>query len=904
MTTLGTDRRWRSLLEARNPRRLRTALLVGAVPVVVAIGSWLTNVLTSGWDPWLFAALAGVVTVSAVLTVAAERNYSLPAPVPAVPAPAGAPPAWVDVPPRSRHFTGRQELLTLLAHRPAESHGVTAIVPHALYGLGGVGKTHLAVEYAHRRHHQFDLVAWIPAEQPAALRSAYLRVAAAMGLPESDDVERTLALVRDGLRRGVPFRRWLMIFDNAEGPATLQAYLPEPAPPHSTGQVLITSRDRGWSGVADTIEVEVLHRDESVALLRKRNPVVDEADAVRLAEQLGDLPLALEQASAWIDASGTTLPHYLRLLSERTRDLLDANRPADYPASVAATWGVALERLSTTDSAAVRLLELTAFLAPEPVDRGMLRLGGGGVSPTALKEVLTDPLRLDQAMAHIGRLSLAKLDAGRGTIQLHRLMRAVVQAQVSPDRVDELRAAAQSLLATAEGAAGDETDPQTWAMHGRITPHLRFTGCLSSTNRQIQELVLRQLSYLHNRGDMKSCRDFAEEARDRWSERAGPDDENTLFAAFWLAGAARGLGDIGLSKVLLEEILGRARRSLGNDHPVTLRAANSYGANLRLAGDYRRAYQSDLLTLERCRVTYGPTGFWTAAVSNNLAIDLRNLGRFAEALAQNEETHALRLRTLGPGHLTTLFSQAACALDLYYLGRYQECLDIAETVIPLMKPLVESPDMYFSPGLRIQVIALTAAGEHAKAAALSRPLLDAYRTVRGVDHPDTIAIAMTTVNALRAGHPAESLTLVRATLALHQKVYGDDHPATLAALVNTAVTERRNGEYAAAAHHDEQAAGAVENVFGVQHWVTLCAGNGRAINHAIAGDHATSCRMLKQTYDTSVLVRGAGHPYTLACSANLAKANRRAGKWGAGLTPPYQLRRHAWAECPVELPLY
>ncbi|MEU4688719.1 FxSxx-COOH system tetratricopeptide repeat protein [Actinoplanes sp. NPDC023714] len=892
---------------------------MGTVPVVVAAGGWLTNVLTSGWNPWLFAALAGVVVASSALSIAVERGRPSPAAPPRRPEQPAGPPVWLDVPPRSRHFTGREELLALLDRRPGESQGVTALVPHALYGLGGVGKTHLAIEYAHRHQNRFDLVAWIPAEQPASLRTAYLRIAEAMGLPESEDTERTLDLVRDALRRGVPFRRWLIIFDNAEEPSSIQRHLPEAAPPHSTGRVLITSRDRGWSSVGDTIEVEVLERDESVALLRRRNPGVSEADAEQLAGQLGDLPLALEQASAWIDASGTAVPQYLGLLSARTRDLLDANRPTDYPMSVAATWGVALDRLATTDSAAVALLELTAFLGPEPIDRRIFRLSDD--VPAMLKAVLDDPLRLDQALTHIGKLSLAKLDPVRGTIQLHRLVQAVVRARVGAERREELRLAAQTLLAAAGEAAGDAADPESWSAHAGITPHLRSAGCLGSGDRRIQELVLRQLTYLFNRGDAESCRDFAEEAWRQWAAKSGPSDVNTLYAAFWVASAARDLGDVPLSKVLLEEVLGRSRRALGNGHPVTLRAANSYGANLRLAGDYRRAYQSDLLNLERCRATYGPDGFWTSAVSNNLAIDLRFLGRFREALALNEEAFALRRRTLGPDHVMTLFSQMACATDLYYLGLYRRSLAIVDSVQSRIEQHGLTPNRYLSPPLRARALILTGIGEHERAAVVSRQLLDRYRTVFGPGHPDTLAMAMTTANALRAGYPRESLALARTTVEHHRRMYGPDHPATIAALVNTAVAERSNDEHAAAARHDEQTAPLVAGVFGDDHWVTLCAAAGRGIDLSIAGEHVASCRLLRQTYDTSVAVRGADHPYTLRVGADLAKALRRAGRpqearalrtdletrlsgeRDGDPTPMAALHRREWAECPVELPL-
>ncbi|WP_436534449.1 FxSxx-COOH system tetratricopeptide repeat protein [Actinoplanes sp. HUAS TT8] len=914
------------MLDATGPRRLHAYVVLGAAPIVVAAGSWLTNVLTSGWNPWLFAALAAVVGMSSFLTVAAERHYRPPETVTtASPAPQALsrPSAWLDVPPRSRHFTGRDELLATLGRVGAEeTRGLTAIVPHALYGLGGVGKTHLAIEYAHRNRDRYDLVAWIPAEQPALMRSAFLRIAAAMGLPESDDLEQTVELVRGGLQRGTPFRSWLIVFDNAEEPVTLRPYLPEPAPPHSAGRVLITSRDRTWSSLADTIEVEVLHRHESVALLRKRNPNVSDTDATTLAERLGDLPLALEQASAWIDASGMRISDYLRLLSEHTQELLGANRPADYPTSVAATWGVALDRLSTTDPVAVELLELSAFLGPEPIDRRLLGFGGEVEALTMLKAVLVDPMRLDRAMAHIGKLSLVKFDSARGTIQLHRLVRAVIRARLSPEQRERLGTAAQMLLAAADASVPDTTGAESWWIHAMITPHLRYTGCLASADGRIQELVLRHLNYLYARRDTESCQQLAEKASAAWTKRLGPGHANTLHASVLLATAARELGRTDFSKRLLEEVLGRARRTLGESHPVTLRAANSYGADLRLIGDYRRAHQLDLVNLDQHQAVYGPADARTFQMTHNVAVDLRSLGRFAEALALDEKNRSLLRRTCGVDDLRTIYSGMACVLDLYYLGRYQEALTQAQSVAAEMTGLVGSLSRHPLLESRIQAIVLAAAGQSGPAEELSQQILDKYRTIHGYRHPQTLAMAMTAANIVRHHRPRMALSLANATLAQHEKTYGGEHPATIVALINTAAAERINGEHAEASRHDDQALRLADDVFGAEHWITLCARQGRAINRSIAGDHGTSYHLMNQVYQAAVALHGADHPYTLTCAANLVKAAGRAKRHGAAQPLRAQLSRRLaqgdggnavllrrlrdreWVEFPVELPPY
>ncbi|WP_328469598.1 tetratricopeptide repeat protein [Actinoplanes sp. NBC_00393] len=775
------------MLPEKRTRRVSTPLVIGSLPVVVAAGSWLTNVLTDGWNPWLFGVLAVVVAVSSGLTVAAERAagnlravHREPVPVPA--------PIWLDVPPRNRHFTGREDLLAGLDLRTADSAdpAVTALVPHALYGLGGVGKTHLAIEFTHRHRSAFDLVAWMPAEQEAVLRSAWLNLARTMGIAESETLERTVDMVRDGLRRGIPFRRWLVVFDNAEDPATLRPYLPEAAQPHSTGRVLITSRNRTWHSLADTVEVEVLHRDESVALLRKRNPGVTDTDAGRLAEQLGDLPLAL-------------------------------------------------------------------------------------------RTVLADPVRLDRAMTQVGRLSLARLDKARGTIQVHRLVQAVVRARLQPNDQAELRSAAQRLLAAAVSSAPWVDEPASWPAHGLITAHLRSAGCVESADRHIQELVLQHIRYLEVRGDSASAHRLAREAWNRWGELLGPDHQLTLRAALSLVEAARTLGEQFTVTPLLEETLSRARRALGETHRVTLKIANSYGGSLRLAGDFRRAYRLDLVTLDRACDTSGETDVFTIRVRNNLAADLRHLGRFADAFALDEENVALRELVLGPHHPDTLYSRWMCGLDRYYLGAHERAHEMIRTVLPEIE------------------------------ADLGAFHVRALQTSAYVTHPS---------------EPAGALSLAVRTLELHRQVYGKEHPATVAALVATAVVERRNNEFGAAARHGREAVALARHVLGADHWITLAAEAGCALDEATTGDLPNAYQLLRAVYERSVAISGAGHPHTLARAANLVRVGRRAfdgameqrlrAEIGAamGLEPgdvvPLLARRRGrgWVECPVEVPPY
>ena len=361
----------------------------------------------------------------------------------------GARPRVWNIPARNPGFTGRDDLLGQV--REQLLAGDRAVV-QALHGMGGVGKTQLATEYAHRFAGGYDLAWWINAEQGGLIGDQVAALGLALGCvqPGAGTEAARAAVLAELRHRG----RWLLVFDNAEDPADVAPWLPG-----GGGHVLITSRQRGWDEVAAPVEIDVLARAESVAILQTRVTGLSGADADKLAAELGDLPLAIAQAAGFMAGTGMAADEFLILLATRAGQLLAQGTPGSYPRSLAAATGLIADRLARQDPAAAELASVCAFLAPEPIPESLFT-AAAGVVPGELAARAADPLAWRQTLAQMTRQSLARIDH-RG-LQMHRLTQAILRDRLTP-------AQAAATRAIRRGAAGRQ-QPRRHAESGHLAP--------------------------------------------------------------------------------------------------------------------------------------------------------------------------------------------------------------------------------------------------------------------------------------------------------------------------------------------------------------------------------------------------------------------------------------------------
>ena len=463
--------------------------------------------------------------------------------------------------PRNPRFTGRErELADLRARLVGDGRAVA--LPQALHGLGGVGKTQLAVQYAYRHAGDYDLVWWVPAEDPVVALGALAGLAVRVGVGVAGQAEHSAHAVVGLLREGVRFPRWLVILDNAGRPEDLFGLLSVAG---GGGHVLVTTRDPGWSRLAGAVEVAVLPREKSIALLQARVPRLAEVEAGRIAAGLADLPLALEQAAAWLAETGTPAGVYVELLGARVSEVMARGAPADH-APVAVTWTIAL---GTLDPSAVLLARLWAQFGPEPIPVDLIRPEVADLLPAPLGAVAGDRLAVGDLVGALVRTATVRLVAG-DMVVMHRLVQAVLRDDTPDTLRDGLRRAARGLLA--HGHPPDRTTPDGWQRYAQLYPHAVATGLLDDDSDQARGFLLALSWALRDQGDYPTSRRLVEHAHHRWTTHLGEDHPDTIMAAGNLAATLWSLGDFPAARSLEEDVLARRRRILGEDHPDTIRA--------------------------------------------------------------------------------------------------------------------------------------------------------------------------------------------------------------------------------------------------------------------------------------------------------------------------------------------
>lgn len=652
----------------------------------------------------------------------------------AAPPPQPRRPIWGNVPNRNLGFTGREDLLQ--AVRDALVSGDRAVV-QALHGMGGVGKTQIAIEYTHRHADDYEIVWWLNADNAALLSEQFAALATKLGCA---DPGTPLPLLRQALHEELRSRQsWLLIFDNAEDPEAIAEWLPG-----GRGHVLITSRSRTWDEIAVLVEVDVLARPESVEMLRARVHALSADDAAAVAEAVGDLPLAVAQATGYMAETGMPATEYTRLLQDRATELLDRGRPPSYLLSLTAVTETAFDQLQSQDAAAANLAAICAFLAPEPIPTNWFPNAAAQL-PAALAEQAADLLAWRQLLSRLAHSALARIDP-EGLV-MHRLTQSILRGHLAPGESAVGKAMAQMVVVT--NHPGDESLPVTWPDWARALPHVLALDPAVGDDG-LRMAALDAVWYLIRRGE-RTAQDLARHLYDQWRDRLGPEDDYTIVAASSLALALRQwAGGSTEARELDEACLALYRKKLGDDHPNTLGAADDLANDLYWLGEYRLARELHEDTLARRRRLFGEDDRNTLTCACDLGVALRGLGEYRAARELDEDTLARRRRVLGEDHPDTLISAGGLANNFYALGEYGLARELHEDALVRRRRVLgdDHPLTLNSAGNLAGDLYML--GEYEAAREVYEDTLARRRRVLGEDHPDTQRSAEDLATVLRA----------------------------------------------------------------------------------------------------------------------------------------------------------
>ncbi|MFE7855640.1 FxSxx-COOH system tetratricopeptide repeat protein [Streptomyces sp. NPDC057403] len=761
------------------------------------------------------------------LLAALELPRQVPKGGPVAPRFPGQEPRYWNVPQRNSTFTGRGYILEKV--REQLRGGMTAVLPQqqALFGMGGVGKTQIALEYVHRFSADYDLVWWVPAEHVDNVVAALAELGAVIGAPGGEDMALASQETVRMLSRSDPTKRWILVFDNADNPDELAGYMPTTG----GGHILVTSRNQAWSEKGSTLPVDVFQRQESVEHLSRRAPGLTPAEAGQVAEAVGDLPLAVEQAGAWLAETAMPTAEYLRRLTEETAAVMGLNQPADYPETVAATWNISIERLKERSPASVRLLQLCAFLAPEPISAKLLyesdeMLDALRPHDPALKESLL----IGRVVREIGQLALAKVDQISGSIQVHRLVQAVIRSQMSEEGRRAARHTVHEVLRGARPKGDEPTDNrENWPQFDIIWPHLAASDVRNCTEAEPRRLLIDRVRYLWKRGEFPRAQRLAEELLAHWKEPLGEDDEQYLYLRCQLANVQRSQGLYVEAREIDDDLLKRQRRVLGSRHPHTFVTTSSLSSDLAALGEYTKAVELAREAHEGFSDIFSEAHPRTLNAANNLALALRMVGKYGDARQIDEITLSRRTQVHGVDHIYTLSSAENLGRDLREVGRYTESVTVLSRAYEQHKRVLGKEFPGTLRTAKSLAVSLRRAGELEDARRLTSATLEQYRQQYTEATPDSLACELNLAADLFAAEDREAARdVAKKVLVEYTKKPGEAHPYTQAAMNN----------------------------LGVYHWG--------------CGDEAQAEEVFHKVLDRMTDVLGAHHPHTQFCSANYA----------------------------------
>ena len=731
-----------------------------------------------------------------------------------------------NLPEQNPYFTGRQALLETLHAALTAGEQVALVQTQAISGLGGIGKTQLALAYAYRSRAHYHDILWALADSRETLVASYVTFAQQLRLDlrAEQEQQHIVEAVKRWLRE---HKGWLLILDNLEDLDLVRAFVPTPR----QGAVVLTTRRAETSPVAHALPLDGLPEEEGMLfLLRRCGYLALEAELATAAahhqamsraivQALGGLPLALDQAGAYIAETRCSLSDYLALFQLEHHALLQRRGAvkSEHPASVTTTFSLAFAQVRHQSEAALEVLRVCAFLAPEALPLDLLHEGAADLGPV-LAPIAPQALALDAALETLLTYSLVRRDAEARTLSLHRLVQAVQQ--------EALAESEQSLWAERVvrlvSRVFPTPDPATWERCQQLVPHA--LRCAEHIRRwdfafpEAASMLHRAGNYLHQQAAYEQAQPLLKQALALYEQALGPTHPDVAQTLDTLAALFRAQGQYEQALPLCRRALAIREQALGPTHPDVAASLNTLAMLSCDQGQYEQAlplFQSAHAIREQ---VLGPAHPDVAQSLNNLAILYYHQGRYTEALPLYQRALAIWEQALGPHHPDVATSLNNLANLYRNQGQYEEALPLLERSLAIRERALGShhPDVAWS--LNGLANLYRAQGQDAQALPLAERALATLEQALGTHHPEVAWSLSNLAELYRAqGQYKQAQPLAERSLAIREQALGPDHPDVAISLNTLAHLYQEHGQYEQASPLAERALAIREQVLGTFH---------------------------------------------------------------------------------------
>ena len=695
----------------------------------------------------------------------------------------GSPPPIFNLPRRNPNFTGRDDLIDEVLDKLTSTGRSTVI--QALTGMGGIGKSQLAIEFAHRYASDYELIWWMQAEDPLVLSTQFVSLARELDLPEKDNQEQEVIIhtVRKALQKR---SNWLLVFDNAVEEDNLQPFLPT----GNQGQVLITSRTSYWSRITSAVNVSLWPRDESVAFLLKLTNHSDAEGASMVADLLDNLPLALEQAAAFIAKGGLSFQKYIERFTERRKKLWEKEKPPpDYHETVATTFSMAIENIANHNPAAEPILNLLAFFAPDDIP---IAFFDSVYEFNEFNSFGEDPDASEDGIASLNTYSLVKVNGD--SLSIHRLVQAVIRDRFE----DQGNRWAELAVRIVTQLWPDSNDPGNWFECDRLLPHA--TVCTNHAvlrrveTEEVALLAIKVGFYFNQRGVYAEAEPLLQKALSIYQTVLGENHPDTATSYNNLAMLYRGQGRYEEAEPLLQKALSIYQTVLGENHPDTATATsyNNLAMLYRGQGRYEEVEPLFQKALSIYQTVLGENHPDTATSYNNLAMLYGSQGRYEEAEPLLQKALSIRETLLGENHPDTATSYNNLAMLYRGQGRYEEAEPLYQKALSIRETLLGENHPDTATSYNNLAMLYGSQGRYEEAEPLLQKGLSIRETLLGENHPDTARSYNNLAMLYRGqGRYEEAEPLYQKALSIVQTVLGENHPSSIIIRENIEELKRR-----------------------------------------------------------------------------------------------------------------